>query len=202
MIQKKWHARRTRTVTDLVRSQNQKLFKAASQANLHPEVIDLPATNPTEGSKINSSIYSGSDLHRSIADAIRGRPPIPEFACIARRLLAWLREIETTRIEPELALECRELHGQCDLFVHDGLYGRRGVIEVKACNVLPPAPDPDDRLQLALYLHAAASRRNGDEVRWGALAYCSLQSGAIRVFLWPTMHVHAQAVGVALRLAA
>jgi hypothetical protein len=202
MNRKRWHTRRTRTVTDLVRSQDQRLFKAASQPGLLAEVIDLPTDSPDGGPKLNSSMFSGTELHRSLAAAARGKFPIPEFAAITRRLLDWLRENGATRIQAELTLECSDLHGQCDLYVHGARFGERGVVEVKACDVLPSAPDPDDRLQLALYLHAAASQRHGDYSQWGALAYCSLQSGSLRVFLWKTMHVHAYAVGMAIRMAA
>lgn len=202
MNRRKWRSRRTHTVTDLVRFQDQQLYRIAAQASLYPEVIDLPATDPARESKIRSSMYSGADLHRSITAAVLGKIPMPAFAAIARRLLGWLRQNGAARIEPEFALECSDLHGQCDLFVHGATFSHRGIVEVKACNELPSAPNADDRLQLALYVHAAASQIRGDDAPWGALVYCSLQSGALRVFLWKTIHVHALAVGMAIRMAA
>jgi hypothetical protein len=127
---------------------------------------------------------------------------MPEYASITERLQEWLREMGARRIEAERTLRCSDVRGQCDLLVHGASFGRQGVVEIKACNELPCSPDSDDRLQLSLYLHAAASQRNGDDVQWGALVYCSLQSGSLRVFLWKTMHVHAEALGVAIRMAA
>jgi hypothetical protein len=197
-----WPRSEARTATEIVSKRNANLASAVSANLVQPEIVDIPAISPQQSPGLRSSMFTGTDVHRAITNEVRGRTELSEYASLARNLIGWLRGAGVTQMKANVALECAEVRGECDLLAYNSRYSRHGVIEVKSRNLLPDSPFEDHRLQLGLYLHAANSQVNRHNGHWGAIVYCALQSHSMRVFFWANMDVQAWNLGPAILQAA
>jgi len=171
------------------------------QGNSPALLIDLPPLFDSHFRPTDSNMFTGMDLHRSVTSAVRGREVSRDHASITERLLSWLWQTGVNEIRPEVNLDHPDVRGNCDLLVRGG-YNDTGIIEIKACNEVPDYALSKHRMQLSLYLYAVATRNRGESGCWGAIAYCSLVTGHIRLFVWPDGTPNRKAMYRALKLAA
>ena len=193
----------TPIVTNLLRSNNQGLIGIAQSLDSTnpPLVIDLPAPSTATAPNLRSSLNTGNELHRSITKVIRDRAPLPGYSTFSDLLLPWLRDSGAHKIRASVELDHPAVRGICDIFVSGG-FNSYGIVEIKGRgDYLPDFPSLKHRLQLALYTHAA-SRLYGLDSFWCALAYCSLGSGSLRLFVWPHIDFQSSEMDEALRYAA
>ena len=191
------------TVSHIVRAHEPRMTAAIQNLwDKNPALlIDLPVPSSSFFRSTKSNMFTGMDLHRSMSAAVHGRRASPDYVSVSERLLRWLNEAGVYKVRSEVSLDHPDVRGTCDLLVHGG-YGKTGVIEIKACNDVPDYALRSHRTQLSLYLYAASTRRRGSRHYWGAIAYCSLRSGLIRLFVWPHGTPNLAAMHTALKVAA
>ena len=104
------------TVSHLLRANDRSLAAVAPTLGdgSPPLLIDLPVSRPAEIFAQRSDMITGTDLHRSISFATRGRNPLREYASFSERLFAWLSQCGAYNLRSEVNVGNSDFRGTCD----------------------------------------------------------------------------------------